>query len=119
MPQATSFDSVNIISPRREHLLTRLGEIAARIRRERREGGPVRVLGSLARGDATDTSDAGVLIVLREQTEAEPHRRILTFLPNFDRDRGPDLLVHPRAELEQRSVDNVCLQRVWRESMPL
>ena len=47
-------------------------------------------------------------------------RRILSFLPYFDLDRGTDLLVYTRAELEQQLAgQNPFLHRIWRESLPL
>lgn len=120
MPQATSFDSVKIISLNREHLLTRLREIAAQIRREHDAVEEIRIFGSLARGDATGMSDADVLIILRDTTETDPHRRILRFIRYFNLDRGTDLLIYTRAELEhQLSSADRFLQRIWRESIPL
>jgi len=120
MPLATSFNSVKIISLDRERLLGQLRAIAARIRREQNAVEDIRVFGSLARGDATGTSDADVLLVLRDTTETDPHRRILRFMRYFDLDRGIDLLVYTRAELERElSADNRFLQRAWRESIPL
>lgn len=120
MPQTTSSDSVKIISLDREHLLARLNEIATQIRRENEPVEEIRLFGSLARGDATGTSDADVLIVLRETTETDLHRRILRFIRYFDLDRGTDLLVYTRAELERElTSDNRFLRRVWRESLPL
>lgn len=120
MPPATSSNSVKIISLNREHLLARLRQIAAHIRREQKAVEEIRLFGSLARGDATGTSDADVLVVLSETAETDPHRRILQFIRYFDLDRGTDLLVYPRAELEgELASGNLFLQRVWRESLPL
>ena len=120
MPPATSSDSVKIISLNREHVLARLREIAAKIRQEQIAVEEFRVFGSLARGDATGVSDADILIVLRETSDTDPHRRILRFLSYFDLDRGTDLLVYTRAELERElSSGNRFLQQVWRESIPL
>jgi predicted nucleotidyltransferase len=120
MPPATSFNSVKIISLNREHLLARLREIAANIHREQDDVEEIRMFGSLARGDATGTSDADILIVLREATDTDPHRRILRFIRYFDLDRGTDLLIYTHAELEHEiSSDNRFLQQVWRESIPI
>jgi predicted nucleotidyltransferase len=120
MQPAPSFDSVRIISLDRNDPLVRLREISARIRKEHDEVEEIRLFGSLARGDATGTSDADALIVLHESSERDPHHRILAFLPYFDLDRGTDLLVYTRAELEQQlSTSNSFLQRVWRESIVL
>jgi predicted nucleotidyltransferase len=120
MPPETSFDSVRIISLNREHLLARLREIAANIRREQDTVEEIRMFGSLVRGDATGASDVDILIVLREMTDTDPHRRILRFIRYFDLDRGTDLLVYTRAELERElSSDNRFLRQVWRESVPL
>jgi len=120
MRQVPSFNSVRIISLNREQLLARLREVATQIRRENDAVEEIRVFGSLARGDATGMSDADVLIVLRHTTETDPHSRILRFMRYFDLDRGTDLLVYTRAELERElSSDNRFLQRIWRESIPL
>ena len=120
MPPVRSFDSVKIISLNRAELLARLRAIAAQIRREHCEVEEIRVFGSLARGDATGTSDVDILIVLRHSSETDPHRRILAFLPYFDLDRGTDLLVYTRAEFEQQlAAQNHFLQKIWRESIPL
>ncbi len=44
----------------------------------------------------------------------------LTFLPYFDLDRGTNLLVYTRAEMEQQfAAQNPFLRRIWRESLPL
>jgi predicted nucleotidyltransferase len=90
MPPTTSFDSVRIISLNRDHLLVRLREIAVQIRREQDDVEDIRLFGSLARGDATGMSNADILIVLREMTDTDPHRRILRFIGYFDLDRGTD-----------------------------
>lgn len=119
MQQPPSSSTVRIISLDREALLARLRAIAAQIRREC-DVEDIRVFGSLARGDATGTSDVDVLIIVRHSTEADMLRRILSFLPYFDLDRGTDLLVYTRAELEQQLAgQNPFLHRIWRESLPL
>ena len=61
MQQPPSSSTVRIISLDREALLAQLRAIAAQIRREC-DVEDVRVFGSLARGDATGTSDVDVLI---------------------------------------------------------
>lgn len=120
MRQVPSFDSVRIISLNRDELFVRLRDIAARIWQEHHEVEEIRAFGSLARGDARGTSDVDILIVLRASSESDPHRRIQTFLPYFDLDRGTDLLVYTRAKLErQLTTDNALLQRIWRESISL
>ena len=120
MPPVPSFDSVKIISLNRAEMLVQLRAIAAHIRREHHEIEDIRVFGSLARGDATGTSDVDVLILLQHSSESDPMRRILTFLPYFDLDRGADLLVYTRAELEQQlAAQNHFLQKTWRESIAL
>ncbi|MBO9326805.1 MAG: nucleotidyltransferase domain-containing protein [Roseiflexus sp.] len=119
MQQPPSSSTVRIISLDREALLARLRAIAAQIRREC-DVEDIRVFGSLARGDATGTSDVDVLIIVRHSTEADMVRRILSFLPYFDLDRGTDLLVYIRAEPEQQlAAQNPFLHRIWRESLPL
>jgi predicted nucleotidyltransferase len=120
MPPMPSSDSVKIIFLDRNALLARLRDIAARIRHEHATVAEVRVFGSLARGDATGTSDVDVLILLHHSTEPDALRRILTFLPYFDLERGTDLLVYTRAELEQQlATQNPFICRIWRESVPL
>ena len=120
MPPVPSFDSVKIISLNRAELLAQLRAIATRIRREHPAIEDIRVFGSLARGDATGTSDVDVLILLRHSSESDPMRRIRAFLPYFDLDRGADLLVYTRAEFEQQLASpNPFLQKIWRESVPL
>jgi predicted nucleotidyltransferase len=90
------------------------------LRRDHPEVDEVRLFGSLARGDQTGTSDVDVLILLRETDEKDPHRRIMTFLPYFKLDRGADLLVCTRAEVDRRlSEEDRFLVRVWSESVPL
>lgn len=119
MPPTPSFDSVKFISLNREDLLARLRAIAAHIKSAESQVIEVRLFGSLARGDYTGLSDVDVLIVLNDSDETDPLHRILTFLPYFDLDRGTDLLVYTRAELEQLSATNPFLRRIWRESIPL
>jgi predicted nucleotidyltransferase len=114
-----SCSSVRIISLNRDELLTRLRQIATRLQAEHPEVADVRLFGSLARGDQTGTSDVDILIVLRHTSEADPHRRILNFMPYFDLLRGTDFLVYTRAELERLSAGNRFLQRVWDESISL
>jgi predicted nucleotidyltransferase len=100
--------------------LARLRQIAAQIRQEHANVEEIRVFGSLARGDATGMSDADVLIVLRESSTSDPHRRILDFLRYFTLDRGTDLFVCTRAELqEQLAATNPFVQKIWRESIAL
>ena len=111
MPLVPSSDSVRIISLNRDALLSRLREIAARIRRERHEVEEIRAFGSLARGDATGVSDVDVLILLRHSFESDILQRIRAFLPYFDLDRGVDLFVYTRAEFEhQLALQNRFLQ---------
>lgn len=115
-----SSNTVKLISLDRAQLWTRLRDIAATIRTAHPEVEELRVFGSLARGDYTGTSDVDMLIVLRETAENDPHRRILTFLRYFDLDRGVDILVLTRAELDQQlAANNLFLKRVWKESIAL
>ncbi len=115
-----SVDSVKIISLHRDDLLGQLRAAAARIQAEHREVAEVRLFGSVARGDQTGTSDADVLIVLDHTTEFDPHRRILTFLDYFDLERGTDLLVFTRSEIEKRLAENDhFMMQIWKESVPL
>jgi uncharacterized protein len=115
-----SFDSVKIISLNRDTLLTRLHAIAASIRREHSEVDDIRLFGSLSRDDATGTSDVDILILLRESAAPDPFRRIRTFLPYFDLDRGVDILVYTHSEFDrQLSEPNMFFQKIWRESLVL
>ena len=120
MQQPPSSSTVRIISLDREALLAQLRAIAAQIRREC-DVEDVRIFGSLARGNATGTSDVDVLIIVRHSTEADMVRRILSFLPYFDLDRGTDLLVYTRAELEQQtcSAEPLPAPHLARESAAL
>jgi predicted nucleotidyltransferase len=80
----------------------------------------VRLFGSLARGDQTGTSDADVLVVLHSADSQDPHRRTLAYLPYFDMERGVDLMVLTRAELEQRLADqDHLIMRILDESQSL
>lgn len=80
----------------------------------------MRLFGSLARGDYTGSGDVDVLILLDHTTEMDPLQRILTYLPNFDLDRGSDLLVYTRKELEEGLATNDrFIKRIWSESVPL
>ncbi len=116
MPPRTSSVSVRIISLNRDSLLARLRATAKRIREEHPEVFEVRLFGSLARGDQTGTSDIDILVVLDHAVEGDPVRRALAFMPYFDLERGTDILVYTRAELEQHGRS---LQRIWQESIPL
>jgi predicted nucleotidyltransferase len=113
-----SSNSVKLISLDRERLLAQVREAAGRVRTAHPEVAEVRLFGSLARGDATGLSDVDLLIVLSETGESDPHRRILRFLTYFAFDRGVDLLVLTRAEIERRlAEDDRWLKRVWTESV--
>jgi predicted nucleotidyltransferase len=115
-----SSGSVKIISLDRNRLLAELRQIAGRISAEHPEVAEVRLFGSLARGDQLGTSDVDVLILLRHTAEMDPVRRILTFLPYFNLDRGSDLLVYTLAELEGRlAAGDRFIQRIWTESIPI
>jgi predicted nucleotidyltransferase len=115
-----SSDSVKIISLDRNSLLAELRRIAGRISADHPEVAEVRLFGSLARGDQLGTSDVDVLILLRHTAEMDPVRRILTFLPYFNLDRGSDLLVYTLAELEGRlAAGDRFIQRIWTESIPI
>jgi predicted nucleotidyltransferase len=109
---------VKLISLDRERLLAQVREAAGQVRTAHPEVAEVRLFGSLARGDATGLSDVDLLIVLSETGESDPHWRILAFLPYFAFDRGVDLLVLTRAEIERRlAEDDRWLKRVWTESV--
>lgn len=119
MQQTPSSSTVRFIFLDREALLARLRAIATQICQEH-DVEDIRVFGSLARGDATGTSDVDVLIMVRHSSEPDMVRRSLSSLPYFDLDRGIDLLVYTRAELErQLAAQNPFLRRIWRESLPL
>lgn len=120
MPLPQSFGSVKFISLNRNALLARLRDIAAHIRRDHRAVEEIRLFGSLARGDNTGMSDVDVLIVLEESRERDPLRRILVFLPYFDLDRGVDLLVYTRAELQAHlDARDAFARNVWEPSIAL
>jgi len=98
----------------------RLKGIAAKLRRERPEVVEVRLFGSLGRGDQHGASDVDVLVLLRESTEPDLHRRILTYLPFFDLGRDVDVLVYSHTELQERmAVGDRFLSRVYGESILL
>ena len=119
LPRLSS-DSVRIISLDRDSLMERLCEISRRLRAEHPEVADVRVFGSLARGDYTGTSDVDILIVLDRQTESDPVRRILIFLPYFDLGRGADLLIYTQEEIRRRlSQEDHFLCRIWHDSISL
>jgi predicted nucleotidyltransferase len=114
-----SYSSVKIISLNRDDVLARLRQIATRLQAEHPEVADVRLFGSLARGDQTGTSDVDILIVLHYASEADPHRRILNYLPYFDLSRGTDFLIYTRAELDRLIAGNRFLQQVCDESISL
>jgi len=105
MQPETSSGSVKTISLDRGEVISRLEKMALRLIAEKPVVAEVRLFGSLARGDQTGTSDADVLVVLHSADSQDPHRRTLAYLPYFDMERGVDLLVLTRAELEQRLAD--------------
>ena len=120
MLRQTSSGSVKIISLDRSELLSRLRQVADRIRAEHPEVTDVRVFGSIARGDHVGVSDVDVLIVLRNGELADPMEQIHTFYPYFDLPIGVDLLVYSFEQLEQRlEVGDPFLEQVWGESLPL
>lgn len=120
MQPTPSSGSVKIISLQREPLLARLRASVARLRAEHPEVIEVRLFGSPARGDQTGTSDVDLLILLDHTTEADPLRRIRTFLSYFDLDRGVDLLVYTRAELDRRLAQNDrFVKHIWETSLVL
>jgi predicted nucleotidyltransferase len=78
------------------------------------------LFGSLACGDQLGTSDVDVLILLRHTIETDPVRRIRTFLPYFNLNRGSNLLVYTLAELEGRlSAGDHFIERIWTERIPI
>jgi len=120
MLQRTSYDSVTIISIDRAELLSRLREIARRIREEHPEVVDLRVFGSIARGDQVGTSDVDVLILLEGEDEMDPVERIRTFYPYFDLPIDVDLLIYTREELARRRArGDGSVERVWHESRAL
>lgn len=120
MQPEQSSNSVRIISLKRDELLARLRDMAARLKAEHPEVTEVRLFGSLARGDQTGTSDIDLIILLNQTPETDPHRRLMTYLPYFACDRGVDLLVWTHAELEKRlSQGDHFIKRVWESSFQL
>lgn len=115
-----SSNSVKIISLNRDELLSRLRDLARRLKVEHPEVSEVRLFGSLARGDQTGTSDVDLLILLDQTSESDPHRRLMTYLPYFELERGVDLLVWTRAELEKRLAQgDQFIKMVWESSLQL
>jgi len=111
---------VKLISLKRDELLSRLRRIVARLKTERPEVVDVRLFGSLARGDYTGTSDVDLLILLHSTQDNDPHQRALTYIPFFEIDRGVDLLVYTKAELNRRLDDqDHFITRIWEESISL
>jgi predicted nucleotidyltransferase len=119
-PQRAYSNSVRIIFLNREKNLAELHQIATRIKQIHPDVIEIRLFGSLARGDNTGMSDIDVLILLEHTTESDPHKRIMKYLPYFELDRGVDLLVYTRAELNSRlTAGDHFLRRVWSESVIL
>ncbi|MBC7253360.1 MAG: nucleotidyltransferase domain-containing protein [Actinobacteria bacterium] len=77
-----------------------IGELrsAARLKDSCPEVKEVRLVGSLARGDHTGTSDADVLVVLRE-SRLNPVERLRRYIPFFDSGLGVDILPFTEEEL--------------------
>lgn len=120
MQPETSSGSVKTISLDRGEVISRLEKMALRLIAEKPVVAEVRLFGSLARGDQTGTSDADVLVVLHSADSQDPHRRTLAYLPYFDMERGVDLMVLTRAELEQRLADqDHLIMRILDESQSL
>jgi len=120
MPPDPSSASVRIISLNRDELLARLRAMAARLLAERPEVIEVRLFGSLARGDQLGTSDVDLLVVVSQTRRADPVERILDYIPYFELERGLDLLVFTRGEMDHRLADNdPFLRRLAAESIPL
>jgi len=102
MPPAASSNSVKIISLNRNKLLQHLQQITRRIQNDHPNVAEIRLFGSLGRGNQTGMSDVDILIILEHTVEKDPLQRILTFLPYFEIDRGVDILVFSRSEIEHR-----------------
>lgn len=102
MQPAASSNSVKIVFLNRNKLLHQLKQIARRIQSDHPEVSEIRIFGSLARGDQTGMSDVDILIILEHTIEKDPLHKILTFLPYFEIDRGVDILVFSRSEIEHR-----------------
>ena len=112
--------SVKIISLDRKALLDRLRVIARQLCRAFPEIKDVRVFGSIARGDHVGTSDADVLVVLKEGGSADPLERARAFYPYFDLPVGVDVLSCAEDELNcQLQAGNHFWTGVWASSRSL
>ena len=99
MRRVRSFGSVKSISLERNAVISALAEAAFAMKKACPEVEEVLLVGSLARGDFTGTSDADVLIVLDESL-LNPVERIQRYLPFFELEITVDLIPLTRKELE-------------------
>jgi predicted nucleotidyltransferase len=98
MRRVRSFGSVKSISLERDAVVSALSEVASAMKKACPEVEEVRLVGSLARGDLTGTSDADVLVVPRE-SPLNPVERIRRYLPFFELDIPVDIIPLTRREL--------------------
>jgi len=90
-------------------VISALAEAAFAMKKACPEVEEVLLVGSLARGDFTGTSDADVLIVL-DESPLNPVERIQRYLPFFGLEIAVDLIPLTRKELEP--VDPVGVSRL-------
>lgn len=102
MLRRRSYGSVTTTSLCREEVVAALARIAARVAGERPEFRELWLIGSVARGDHTGTSDVDVLVVVDSPTEENPVDRIRSYLPLFDLPVAVDVLVWTTHERDER-----------------
>ncbi len=101
MRRIRSSGSVKAIWLDRDQALRSLATAANRLKSACPEVEEVLLMGSLARGDHTGTSDADILLVLRE-SRLDPSNRIRRYLAFFDLPIGVDLVPLTREELNEK-----------------
>lgn len=120
MQQQNLSNSVKIFSIDRNKLLRELKGIARQIGAEHARVQTIRLFGSMARGDQVGTSDADILIVVRNNEQTEVLDQIRLFYAYFDLPIGVDLLVYSEEEIEHRlQTGDPFLSRIWAESQLL
>jgi len=82
----------------RESAIAELRQAAIRLKDSCPEVKEVRLVGSLARGDHTGTSDADILLVLRE-SRLNPVERLRRYIPCFHSGLAVDILPFTEREL--------------------